>query len=118
MRAFGKLLERGHSLLVIEHNLDVIGAADWLIEMGPEGGEAGGRIVASGTPAQLRKAAQLATPGGRWRSTAVPTWPCASGARFGATAPGAASAPRNIDVRGAREHNLQGRATRASRTAR
>ncbi|HXR52961.1 MAG TPA: excinuclease ABC subunit UvrA, partial [Steroidobacteraceae bacterium] len=56
MRAFRQLLARGHSLLVIEHNLDVIGAADWLIELGPEGGDLGGRIVGTGTPADFRKA--------------------------------------------------------------
>ncbi|WP_421026938.1 excinuclease ABC subunit UvrA [Paraburkholderia sp. A1RO-5L] len=50
MRAFGKLLASGHSLLVIEHNLDVIRAADWLIDLGPEGGDAGGEVVCVGTP--------------------------------------------------------------------
>ena len=51
--AFGKLLQAGHSLLVIEHNLDVIKTADWIIDLGPEGGEEGGRIVAAGTPEQV-----------------------------------------------------------------
>jgi len=50
MRAFGKLLARGHSLLVIEHNLDVIRAADWIIDLGPEGGDMGGEIVCAGAP--------------------------------------------------------------------
>jgi len=53
MRAFGKLLAGGHSLLVIEHNLDVIRAADWLIDLGPEGGDAGGEVVCVGTPGDV-----------------------------------------------------------------
>jgi excinuclease ABC subunit A len=50
MRALRKLMDAGNSLLVIEHNLDVIRAADWIIDLGPEGGEAGGEVVCVGTP--------------------------------------------------------------------
>src|SRR5438093_510559 len=53
LTAFRKLLEAGHSLVVIEHNLDVIKTADFIIDLGPEGGEAGGHVVACGTPEQV-----------------------------------------------------------------
>ena len=55
LAAFRKLVEAGHSLLVIEHNLDVIKTADFVIDLGPEGGEAGGQLVAAGTPEQISK---------------------------------------------------------------
>jgi excinuclease ABC subunit A len=55
LAAFRKLLDAGHTLLVIEHNLDVIKTADYLIDLGPEGGEDGGYVVASGTPEQVVK---------------------------------------------------------------
>ena len=53
--AFDKLLDAGHSLIVIEHNLDVVAASDWLIDLGPEGGDAGGDVVFAGTPSQIRE---------------------------------------------------------------
>jgi excinuclease ABC subunit A len=61
LAAFRKLLEGGASLLVIEHNLDVIKSADWVIDLGPEGGENGGKIVATGTPEQVARNAQSYT---------------------------------------------------------
>ncbi|MDA8326403.1 MAG: excinuclease ABC subunit UvrA [Nitrospiraceae bacterium] len=56
LRILGKLVKRGDTVVVIEHNLDVIGAADWVIDMGPEGGDKGGRIIFQGTPAELTAA--------------------------------------------------------------
>ncbi len=53
LAAFRKLVEAGHTLLVIEHNLDVIKTADYIIDLGPEGGAAGGEVVATGTPEQI-----------------------------------------------------------------
>ena len=64
LTAFRKLIDGGGSLIVIEHNLDVIKSADWVIDMGPEGGEAGGRIVAEGTPEEV--AANLHSHTGQW----------------------------------------------------
>lgn len=55
LASFEQLLEQGHSLLVIEHNLDVIRASDWVIDIGPEAGDAGGNILYAGTPEGLKK---------------------------------------------------------------
>ena len=64
LTAFRKLIDGGGSLIVIEHNLDVIKCADWVIDLGPEGGEGGGRIVAEGTPEQI--ASNLLSHTGKW----------------------------------------------------
>ena len=55
LKAFDALIERGHTVLVIEHNLDVIKCADWVIDLGPEGGNRGGKIVCEGTPEDIVK---------------------------------------------------------------
>ncbi|MCL4738818.1 MAG: excinuclease ABC subunit UvrA [Burkholderiaceae bacterium] len=54
LRALRKLIDAGHSLVVIEHNLDVIRSADWIVDLGPEGGEGGGLVVCTGTPDDVR----------------------------------------------------------------
>ncbi len=64
LAAFRKLIEGGGSLLVIEHNLDVIKSADWVVDMGPEGGNGGGQVVAEGTPEQI--AANSRSHTGHW----------------------------------------------------
>ncbi|HET9371449.1 MAG TPA: hypothetical protein VFO19_14415, partial [Vicinamibacterales bacterium] len=61
LAAFKKLIAAGHSLLVIEHNLDVLKTADWIIDLGPEGGEAGGHLVAAGTPEQVAEVSKSHT---------------------------------------------------------
>jgi excinuclease ABC subunit A len=55
MHSFNRLVEQGHSVIIIEHNLDVIKSADWIIDIGPEGGFRGGRLVGCGTPEEIAK---------------------------------------------------------------
>ena len=69
LAAFRKLIEGGGSLLVIEHNLDVIKSADWVIDMGPEGGSGGGQIVAIGTPEEI--AANPVSHTGHWLASVL-----------------------------------------------
>jgi len=99
LRAFSQLLAAGHSLVVIEHNLDVIRAADWLIDLGPEGGEAGGAIVCVGTPADVM--AHAASHTGRalreYRDSP----------RFSRASEKRGLSATSIQVHNAREHNLR-----------
>lgn len=70
-QVFERLLAQGHTLLLIEHHLDVIKLADWVVDMGPEGGDGGGRVIAMGRPEDI-----AATPGshtGMWLQTVLPT---------------------------------------------
>jgi len=61
LASFEALIEKGHSILVIEHNLDLIKCADWIIDLGPEGGENGGQLLAEGTPEEIIKSKKSVT---------------------------------------------------------
>ncbi len=106
--ALRRLLDEGHSVVVIEHNLDVVRAADWILDLGPEGGAEGGRLVAAGPPARLRRdgtghTAKALRAGGR----AV--------RRRARRRPARASDKGAIAVRRAREHNLRDLSVRIPR---
>ena len=104
LRAFRQLLDAGHSLLVIEHNLDVIRACDWIIDLGPEGGEAGGDVVCTGTPAEVAKHATSHTAqGAAGLRTFLPE------GSFGRESerPSGKYLGNAIQIHKAREHNLK-----------
>ena len=61
LAAFDALIRKGHTIVVVEHNMDVIKCADWVIDLGPEAGDRGGRVVFEGTPAQLETCAESYT---------------------------------------------------------
>jgi excinuclease ABC subunit A len=61
LKVFQSLVDNGHSLVVIEHNLDVIKCADWVIDLGPDAGDEGGSIVAQGRPVDIAQCAQSHT---------------------------------------------------------
>jgi len=103
LAAFAKLVERGHSLVIVEHNLDVIKSADWVIDLGPEGGAEGGTVVVAGTPEQVAGCAASHT--GRYLKAALAKRPPVVD-----TVP-APPIPMQVDrdvirIAGAREHNL------------
>ena len=104
LAALHRLVERGNSLVVIEHNIDIVKAADYVIDLGPEGGPGGGRVVAAGTPEQVAAVAESHT--GRYlrealggRGPVEPTLPVSVPAR-----PDGRGVMRVV---GAREHNLR-----------
>jgi excinuclease ABC subunit A len=114
MRAMRKLLDAGHSLIVIEHNLDVIRASDWLIDLGPEGGDGGGEVVAYGTPEDVMQHATSHT-GLALREYAasmgvvpVVAEPSAKYWVRRAADRGALASENSIQIINAREHNLKG----------
>jgi excinuclease ABC subunit A len=113
MRALRKLQDAGHSLIVIEHNLDVIRASDWLIDLGPEGGDAGGLLVTQGTPGDVREHTHSHTGQALReydRAMGLGTHEVqerpADGLAKGATTPAATSAS-HIQIVNAKEHNLK-----------
>jgi excinuclease ABC subunit A len=55
IRVLHRLVDAGNTVVIVEHNLDIIAEADWIIDLGPEGGDGGGRIAAQGTPAQVAR---------------------------------------------------------------
>ncbi|HMV55436.1 MAG TPA: hypothetical protein PKC15_17035, partial [Rhodocyclaceae bacterium] len=61
LKVLHRLRDDGNTIVVIEHNLDVIKTADWLVDLGPEGGDGGGRIIATGTPEQVAQVAESHT---------------------------------------------------------
>jgi excinuclease ABC subunit A len=78
-QVFDRLVDAGHTLVLIEHNLDVIKLADWVVDLGPEAGDAGGEIVAAGRPEEVAAVAGSHT--GEWLRTVLPDWNSASGLR-------------------------------------
>ncbi|MBN1577263.1 MAG: excinuclease ABC subunit UvrA [Chitinispirillaceae bacterium] len=109
LTAFGRLIDAGHSVIIIEHNLDVLAAVDWLIDLGPEGGDKGGEVVFAGTPGECMKCASSRTGKAlRAFTSSATTGFHESPARYGTNAPSAACAGSNrMIITGAREHNLK-----------
>jgi excinuclease ABC subunit A len=101
------LVERGHSLVVIEHNVDVLRSADWILEIGPEAGAGGGRIVAAGTPEDVAAAGVATSP--FLLAALAGEGPTEGGALHAAEdAPSLRASPvGSIEVVGARENNLK-----------
>ncbi|MCF7731643.1 MAG: excinuclease ABC subunit UvrA [Akkermansiaceae bacterium] len=103
---FDRLVDAGHSLLVIEHNLDVIKCSDWILDLGPEAGVHGGRLVAQGPPEQV---AALDTPTAGFLRAALqgPAKPVRRKSKAAAGKLRAPAASQAITLRGARHHNLK-----------
>jgi len=108
LSAFRGLLAAGDSVLVIEHNLDVIRAADWVIDLGPEGGEEGGRLVCAGTVERVMRCPESHTGRALLDYRKAIREAGRAGGRAGrGTAAAGTAAPADIRIHGAREHNLQ-----------
>ena len=105
LKSFRKLLDAGHSLFVIEHNLDVIRSAEWIIDLGPDGGDRGGELIACGTPANIEKIGHSHT--GKALREAVSYASGKAAVREPAPSKKVIAKEKSIVVRNAREHNLQ-----------
>jgi excinuclease ABC subunit A len=102
---FQRLVDAGHSLLVIEHNLDVIKCADWILDLGPEAGKHGGQLVAQGPPEHIAK---QATETARFLKPALSSErPATSAKASGNPKSAIINHQSSIQLRGAREHNLK-----------
>jgi len=115
LTAFDRLVERGHSLIIIEHNLEVIKCADHIVDLGPEGGEGGGKVIATGTPEEIarvkashtgRYLAQMLN-GKRKVKSEKPTVRKKSAKNPPISSSQSPAANSAISVVGAKEHNLQ-----------
>jgi len=103
LRAFERLVSEGNSIVVIEHNLDVIKTADWILDIGPEAGMNGGKLVVAGTPEEVA-ACEVSHTGRYLREVLAGRPPL----RLEAALPlPSHPAARSIEIRGAREHNLK-----------
>ncbi|MBC7359871.1 MAG: excinuclease ABC subunit UvrA, partial [Desulfacinum sp.] len=111
VKVLHRLVDRGHTVVVVEHNLDLLWACDWIIDLGPEGGQDGGTVVAAGSPEEIAASAQSHTGrflASRFLRHADGNSPAARTVRTGPAGPAEPSAPPSeIVVRGAREHNLR-----------
>jgi len=99
-------VDEGNTVIVVEHNLDVIKTADWIIDLGPEGGVDGGRIVAAGTPERIAEVAESHT-GRALRESLKPSRAKSNGVKKKSVAGKAAASAEMITIRGAAQHNLQ-----------
>jgi excinuclease ABC subunit A len=111
LAAFRELLHEGASLVVIEHNLDVIRAADWIIDLGPEGGEKGGEVLCAGTPEEVARCPQSHTGAalrGYERAPGLPALPPSGAARVAEGRAAFGAGGKAIRIHNAREHNLKG----------
>jgi excinuclease ABC subunit A len=116
LRAFRNLIRTGHSIIVIEHNLDVIAASDWIVDLGPEGGEAGGSVVCTGTPEKVAAHGTSHT-GQALQACLSPGGPAGrkEAPRVREPAARVVSSNGHIVIRHAREHNLKGVSVRIPR---